>query len=271
MEQKGIKDYERYLREAGLSPNTVIVYDARARNFLQICGKRMPDRDMVCQYVEQLRKAYKPRTVNLSIISLNRYLRWAGYRELTVKTGRIQPRRSLNNILSIQEYHIMLDYAKRTGRKKYYMLMRVLAGTGIRVGELKYITVEAVRAGNTDVYNKGKLREIFVPNELSEALLEYCREEQIHTGILFEGSKGEAISRNAVWQMLTKLAVRAGVDKRKVNPHSFRHLFAKTYMSKYGNLAELGDILGHSNLETTRIYTITTVEEKRERMNLLGI
>lgn len=165
----------------------------------------------------------------------------------------------------------MLDYAKRTGRKKYYMLMRVLAGTGIRVGELKYITVEAVRAGNTDVYNKGKLREIFVPNELSEALLEYCREEQIHTGILFEGSKGEAISRNAVWQMLTKLAVRAGVDKRKVNPHSFRHLFAKTYMSKYGNLAELGDILGHSNLETTRIYTITTVEEKRERMNLLGI
>ena len=256
MEQKGIKDYERYLREAGLSPNTVIVYDARARNFLQICGKRMPDRDMVCQYVEQLRKAYKPRTVN---------------RELTVKTGRIQPRRSLNNILSIQEYHIMLDYAKRTGRKKYYMLMRVLAGTGIRVGELKYITVEAVRAGNTDVYNKGKLREIFVPNELSEALLEYCREEQIHTGILFGGSKGGAISRNAVWQMLTKLAVRAGVDKRKVNPHSFRHLFAKTYMSKYGNLAELGDILGHSNLETTRIYTITTVEEKRERMNLLGI
>lgn len=271
MENKEIDKYERFLEEKELSRNTVLLYTARAKNFLRTCDSREIDKSAVDQYVEQMRERYKPRTVNIYIISLNRYLRWSGHQECTVRTERIQPRRSLNNILSIQEYHTMLDYAQQTGRKKYYMLMRVLAGTGIRVGELQYITVEAVREGSTDVCNKGKVREIFISNELSGILLQYCEEEHIDTGILFEGNKGKAISRNAVWQMLTRLADRVGIDKKKASPHSFRHLFAKTYMNKYGNLAELGDILGHSSLETTRIYTLSTVEEKRKRMDLLGI
>lgn len=271
MEQEKLRAYEIFLQEAGLSRNTVLLYMARAKDFTEVCRNWECDRSVVIRYVEHIKASYRPRTVNIYIISLNRYLKWAGYPDYTVKTNRIQARRSLNNVLSIQEYYTMLDYAAQTGRKKYYMIMRVLAGTGIRVGELRYITVEAVRAGSVDVYNKGKSREIYIPGELAKMLLQYCREEHIDTGILFEGEKGKEISRNAVWQMLNKLALRAGVDRKKVNPHSFRHLFAKTYMNKYGNLAELGDILGHSNLETTRIYTLSSIEEKRRRMDMLGI
>ena len=271
MKQKEIEEYEHFLEETGLSRNTVLLYTARAKDFLCSCGGQMFGRKTVDHYVERMRAVYRPRTINIYIVSLNRYLRWAGCQEYMVRTERIQPRRSLNNILSMQEYHKMLDYAWKTGRKKYYMLMRVLAGTGIRVGELQYITVEAIKEGSTDVYNKGKVREIIISNELSDMLLEYCREENIDTGVLFEGNKGKAISRNAVWQMLTRLAGGVGVNKKKACPHSFRHLFAKTYMEKYGNLAELGDILGHSSLETTRIYTLFTVEEKRGRMDLLGL
>ena len=271
MEQEKIKAYEIFLQESGLSRNTVLLYVARAKDFTEVCRNWEDDKSMIHQYVEHIKTVYRPRTVNIYIISLNLYLKWAGYPDYTVKTNRIQARRSLNNVLSIQEYYTMLDYAVRTGRKKYYMIMRVFAGTGIRVGELRYITVEAVKAGSVDVYNKGKSREIYIPNELAKVLLQYCREEHIEAGILFEGKDGKEISRNAVWQMLNKLALRAGVDRKKVNPHSFRHLFAKTYMNKYGNLAELGDILGHSNLETTRIYTISSIEEKRHRMDMLGI
>lgn len=271
MKQKELQDYEAFLNDAGLSPNTVLLYVARAKDFITVCAKWESDKKIVNQYVEHMKSIYKPRTANTYIISLNRYLAWAGHPDYTMKTRRIQARRSLNNVLSIQEYYKMLDYAEQTGRRKYYMIMRVFAGTGIRVGELRYITVEAVRTGSVDVYNKGKNREIYIPNELAKLLLRYCKEEQIQTGILFEGAKGKAISRNAVWQMLNKLAKRAGVDRKKVNPHSFRHLFAKTYMNKYGNLAELGDILGHASLETTRIYTLSTIEEKRKRMDMLGI
>lgn len=271
MEQEKIRAYEMFLQEAGLSRNTVLLYVARAKEFTTECQNWENDKSVITRYAEHIKTSYRPRTVNIYIISLNRYLKWAGYPEYTVKTNRIQARRSLNNILSIQEYYTMLGYAATTGRKKYYMIMRTLAGTGIRVGELRYITVEAVKAGSVDVYNKGKNREIYIPHELAKTLLQYCGEEHIETGILFEGQRGKEISRNAVWQMLNKLAVRAGVDRKKVNPHSFRHLFAKTYMDKYGNLAELGDILGHSSLETTRIYTISSIEEKRHRMDMLGI
>ncbi|MCM1252828.1 MAG: tyrosine-type recombinase/integrase [Clostridium sp.] len=271
MEQKTIIAYEMFLKEAGLSQNTILLYVARAKDFVTVCQNWEHDKNMIQQYVEHIKTIYRPRTVNIYIISLNRYLKWAGYPGYIVKTNRIQARRSLNNVLSIQEYYKLLDYAAQTGRKKYYMIMRVLAGTGIRVGELRYITVEAVRAGSVDVYNKGKSREIYIPGELAKTLLQYCLEEHIDAGILFEGEKGKEISRNAVWQMLNKLAYRAGVDRKKVSPHSFRHLFAKTYMNKYGNLAELGDILGHANLETTRIYTLSSIEEKRHRMDMLGI
>lgn len=271
MKQKKLQEYKEFLEEKGLSSNTILLYVARAKDFTVSCPEWKRDKKIILQYVEKMKAFYKPRTVNLYIISMNCYLKWEGYPEYTMKTQRIQARRSLNHILSLQEYHRMLDDAQQSGREKYYMIMRVLAGTGIRVSELAYITVEAVRNGSVDVCNKGKSREIYIPDALSETLLQYCRKKHIAEGILFEGVKGKAISRNAVWQMLVKIADEAGVDKKKANPHSFRHLFAKTYMNKYGNLAELGDILGHSSLETTRIYTISTVEEKRKRLDLLGV
>lgn len=261
---KNVKRYEEFLEESGLSHNTIILYVARAKEFLKTCKGWETDKRIIVQYVEQMQEHYKPRTVNLYIISMNHYLKWSGYQEYTVRTRRIQAKRSLNNILSLQEYFLLLEHAKKTGRIKYYMIMKVLAGTGIRVSELGYFTIAAIKAGNVDVYNKGKTREIYIPESLSKLLLEYSREQQIEEGILFEGAKGRPISRNAVWQMLTKIAEEAGIDKRKANPHSFRHLFAKTYMNKYGNLAELGDILGHASLETTRIYTTSTVEENRD-------
>jgi site-specific recombinase XerD len=149
--------------------------------------------------------------------------------------------------------------------------MRLLAGTGIRIGELEYVTVMAIVKGSCIVFNKEKYHQIYIPCTLQEELLKYCRKEKISSGPIFLGNRQTPVSRSGVWKMLKKLAEMVGVPEEKVHPHSFRHLFAKSYRKQYGDITELADILGHSSIEMTRIYTVTTVEEKRSRLNSLKI
>ena len=141
--------------------------------------------------------------------------------------------------------------------------------TGIRVSELNFLTVEVLSAGKFTVGNKGRSREVYLPDKLITELNHYCKGENIQSGVIFRGNRQTAISRTAVYKMLVRLAELAGVEKKKAHPHSFRHLFAITYMRQYSDLTELADILGHSSLETTRIYTATSAEEKRNKLNSL--
>lgn len=184
---------------------------------------------------------------------------------------RVQRKQSLEDVLTIGEYRKLLQYAKESGREKYYMIMRTLAMTGIRVSELKYFTVETIKKPAICVRNKQKTREICISQKLRSELEKYCRGNGISVGIIFRGRNGEPISRIAVYKMLVRLADMAGIEKGKVHPHSLRHLFAVTYMEHYGNIFELADLLGHSSLETTRIYTRNTVRERGQKIDRLGL
>ncbi len=271
MEDKMIEEYRNFLMSKGKAKSTISTYVRQARHFMGVCGKCPKSKSVVEHYVETLKKQYKPATVNLYAIAVNSYLKWSGNEEMRIHTRKLKKMFVLENVISDQDYRMMLDYAKETGREKYYYIMRVLAGTGIRIGELRYITVENVKRGRGVVYNKGKCREIFISAGLQHILMEYCEQGNIHRGAIFTGTTGNVLSRSAVWQMLMKIADSVGVDRAKAHPHSFRHFFAKTYINKCGDLTALANILGHNSLETTRIYTMRTGEEIREQMDGLGL
>lgn len=267
-----IEGYKEYLQEAELSENTISVYLKQARDFQDFLdGRAISKKETVAYKKHLLNQGREKTSTNLYIVAVNSFLKYAGFGECVLKTERIQKRQCPENILSREEYDKMLSYARESGRDKYYCIMRTLALTGIRVSELGDCTVEALSSGKFMTSNKGKTREIYLPDKLIRDLMEYCRNSHIKSGSIFLGNTGKAIGRTSVYKMLVHLADIAGVPKEKAHPHSFRHLFAVTYMEKFPNLFELADILGHSNLETTRVYTITTGEAKREKLNLLSL
>lgn len=264
-------NYEEYLHSIDLSSHSICLYASQARRFEAYLNGRSISADIVKDYMNLLTDGHCPGTINTYIIAINHYLEWKGCNQLKRKTRRVQKKQSLDNVLSKEEYQALLSYAKDSGRKKYYLIMRLLAGTGMRISEMLSITVEMIKTGKIVVYNKSKYREIYITEALKTELLTYCDISNITTGYIFMGRKGRAMNRHSIWEMLKKLADMTGVPKEKVYPHSFRHLFAKTYMMKYGNLAELASLLGHSSLEITRIYTLTSAEEKRKEIEQLGL
>lgn len=263
--------YEKQMKIDELSERTIKKYLFDVKQWLDSQDKKINMESMLA-YKQSLTKTYAVSSVNSKLISVNRYLKWLKYDELILKTQRMQPKTDIENIISKEEYSRMLDFAKRTNRMKMYYVMRTIAMTGIRIGELKYITVSALENGRAEVYNKGKYRMIYISRTLSEELLEYCKACGIAEGIVFHGrNKGNNISAVGVWKNMKSIAEKSNVPSEKAYPHSLRHLFAKTYMEKVGDVTELSDLLGHSRLETTWIYTRTTSEEKRRRLERLDL
>ena len=271
MEQK-MNKYENFLREAELSESTISSYMRAVKDFNAFLGERNLEKQVVLEYKKYLQqKGNQSSTMNLYIIAINKFVRYCGEKQAVIKTVKCQSQKSLDNIINEDDYKKLLQYAVRAGQDKYYLIMKTMAVTGIRVSELRYITKNALERGYTRVNNKGKIREIYLPESLTEQLTGYCRKEGICEGVIFRGNSKQPISRNAVWKMLRKLADKGGEDQKKVFPHSFRHFFALSYMKKFSNIFELADILGHANLETTRIYTTASIEQKRQRLEQLDI
>lgn len=267
---KEIIKYADYLSETELSENTKEIYLRQAKVFMKFLGKRPITKKEVLAYKKYLTgKGYTRTTVNLYIVAANNYLNYTGHKNFSIKTERLQKRHYPENIIDKEDYRKMLDYAKDSGRLKYYYIMRMLALTGIRISELSDCTVESLAKGKFVTSNKGKTREVYLPDKLVKELNEFCMMQGIESGVIFRGDSGKAIERTSVYRMLVHLADMVGIPKEKAHPHSFRHLFAITYMEQYSNLFELADILGHSSLETTRIYTATTDEMKRKKMDKL--
>lgn len=267
-----IEGYRMYLFRKELSAGTEEIYMRQARMLLDFLDGRAITKEEMIAYKKYLSdKGLAVSTLNLYIVAANSYLRYAGYGECRVKTNKIQRRKSLENVISIEEYNRMLAYAKESGREKYYYIMKTMALTGIRVGELKFFTVEILNQEMITVNNKGKTREVYLPDKLLVELRNYCQKAHIESGAIFKGNSTNQISRIGVYKMLTHMADMLGIPKERVHPHSFRHLFAITYMNRYGNISELSDILGHSSLETTRIYAVTSIQEKRQKMEKLGL
>lgn len=265
---KELMRYNDYLRQKELAEGTIAIYSRQASNLLDYLDGKKITKEMMMAYKKYLISLNrKITTTNLCIAAINNYLKYAGYLECVLKSEKTMKNRSLENVVTIEEYRRMLSYAKESGREKYYFIMRVLVFTGIRISELSFLTVEVLEQGKFTVRNKGKTREVYIPEGLVKELNEYCKKQRIERNVIFRGNRQKPISRVAVYKMLIHLADMVGVKKEKAHPHSFRHLFAVTYMKQYSDLTELADIMGHSSLETTRIYTMTTAEEKRRRLN----
>jgi len=270
--EEKLVEYEKDMQMQELSARTIHKYLADIGDWLKQMEDVIITKEMVISYKKELSKNYKVASINSKIISVNRYLRWLDFSDLVVRTERIQAPNVLDKMITKENYFAMLKFAKDSGRSRLYYIMKTIAGTGLRVGELKYVTVQAITDGYTQIWNKGKYRYIYFSESLCMELMEYCNNSGINKGIIFIGRKEEkVITSAAVWKGLKNIAKELGIPEDTVFPHSFRHLFAKNYMEKVGDITELADILGHSRLETTWIYTKTTSAEKRKRLELLDL
>jgi site-specific recombinase XerD len=225
----------------------------------------------VLDYKEALVVRYKLATVNSLLISLDIYFSFLHEDSLRVKTLKIQRKSSLDSVLTPDEYKILLQTARKLGFTRLYYIIRTLASSGIRINELNYITTDMLAKGKTSIRSKTKFREIILPASLCSELRTYCNEQKIK-GIIFCGkTPNKLLDKSYIWRQLKELSIQSGVPKEKVYPHNFRHFFAKQYLNKYNDIVELSDILGHTSIETTRIYTRSSGAEKQARINALNL
>ena len=253
--------FKQYLYEEEKSDNTVKKYMRDVRAFCEWLDNRNVEKTMVLAYKKELCEKYLPASVNSMLSSLNTLFTFLHWDEMKVKTIKIQRRifSEKEKELTKEEYERLLMAAKEKKNERLYYLMQTIGATGIRISELKYITVASVNAEKATISSKGKIRQVFLPKQLCSMLKEYIKRKRIKTGSIFITKNGKPLDRSTVWKMLKDLCEAARVFKGKVFPHNFRHLFARTYYSLQKDIVRLADILGHSNINTTRIYTMEAV------------
>lgn len=269
-----ITDYRICLIAEELSDGTVRKYIRDVLAFRTWLGERELDKAAAAGWKEHLMsRGYAAVTVNAMLSSLNRFFGFMGWQECRVKFLRIQRRifRNLDRELSREEYEKLLETAQNLGNTRLKLLMETICATGIRVSEVKYITAEAVRKGRADISLKGKIRTIILPGKLCLKLRTYMKKRKITTGEIFLTRNGKSLGRCQIWKEMKELCRKAGILPSKVFPHNLRHLFARTFYKVYKDVVRLADVLGHSSINTTRIYLITTGETYAQQMNRLGL
>lgn len=266
-----IEVYQNYLIEKEKSPATISKYLHDIRSFGDWLFTSEFDKSVVLSYKAYLLERYSASSVNSIISSLNSFFAYLGWFDLKVKTVKIQRQIFASNEkeLTKAEYERLLNAAKNN--KRLYLLMQTICSTGIRVSELRHITVEAVVQKQAEINCKGKRRTVFLPNKLCEALKRYIKEQKIKSGPVFVTKNGKPLDRSNIWSDMKKLCKTAGVSESKVFPHNLRHLFARTYYSLQKDIVRLADILGHSSVNTTRIYTQESGEVHRLQIQKLGL
>ncbi len=271
--EKLIDSFRLWLYEEERSENTIEKYLRDVRRFAKCVGKTDLQKADVLDYKRKLCESYSPRSVNSVISSINAFFTFMGWYELKIKTLKIQRRifADKSKELSKAEYERLLIAAQNRKNERLYYLMQTVASTGLRVSEIKYVTCEAVRQGQAVINCKGKIRQIFLPKKLCKMLKEYTKAKNIKNGSVFITRNGRPLDRCAIWKMLKNLCEIANVDKSKVFPHNLRHLFARTFYSLQKDIVRLADILGHSSVETTRLYTMESGTEHIKQLQKLGL
>ena len=268
-----LSDFARQLQEDERSPATIENYLRHIRAFAAWAGGQAVTKDLATQWKEHLISQYRPGTVNTMLVSLNRFFAFLGWYDCQVKTLRIQRRlfREDCKELTRQEYQRLIAAAQSTGRERPMLLMETICSTGIRVSEVKYITVEALKLGKAEISLKGKIRTILLPNKLCRKLLKYAKKQRTASGEVFLTRNGTSLSRKQIWAEMKSVCEKARVAASKVFPHNLRHLFARTFYKACRDVARLADVLGHSSIETTRIYLISTGVEHAATLNRLRL
>ena len=271
---EGLADFARALRREERAAGTEENYLRHVRAFAAWLDGRPVTREGAAAWKESLLEAgYSPVTVNAMVAAVNKFFSLCGWADCRVKALRLQRRlfREEGRELTRREYDRLLAAARRSGKGRLELLMEAICATGIRVSEVKYLTVEAARAGRAEVHLKGKVRTILIPGKLRKKLLGYAKEKKIASGEIFLTRGGKSLSRKQIWAEMKALCKAAGVSPGKVFPHNLRHLFARTFYQVCRDVAKLADVLGHSSIETTRIYLISTGAEHARQLERLGL
>ena len=253
--------------------STVEKYLRDVRGFALWLGNRELTKETAAAWKAHLAEHYAPATVNAALAALNSFLRFAGREDCRVRFLKLQRRafRDQSQELTQSEYERLVAAAKKQGKARLALLLETIGGTGIRVSETAYITAEAVRAGKAVVALKGKIRTILLPAKLRSKLRSYAKAQGIASGPIFRTRTGRAISRRQIWAEMKGLCKAAGVAPSKVFPHNLRHLFAVVFYKVCRDVVKLADVLGHSSIETTRIYLMTTEKEHQRQLDRLRL
>ena len=275
-----LRSFQQYLLQEEREEGTIEKYLRDAGRFLEwINEEYLTDsagwKEKAIQWKEHLcGEKYSPTTINSMLAAVNKLLAFLGFPEIRVKYLRVQRKlfRQSEKELTKEEYLRLIESAHSLGRERLALLMEAICATGIRVSEVRYLTVEAAWAGRTEISLKGKIRTILLPGKLCRKLLKYAKKNKIASGEIFLTRGGNGLSRRQIWSEMKAICQKAGVAESKVFPHNLRHLFARTFYKVCHDVARLADVLGHSSIETTRIYLVSTgVEHARqlEKLNLI--
>ena len=273
LQETMISPYETALREGEKSAATMEKYLHHVRQFVAHDAGRRIDKALVLEYKTRLGKLYAPSSANAALAAVNGFLRFWGFESCCVKPFKVQKQVycSEEKELTREEYVRLIKAAKEKSSERLALLLETICATGIRVSELPYITVEAAVRGEAVVHCKGKTRTVFLPAALQKKLRRYMQSQKIQSGPVFITRTGKPMNRSNIWREMKALCERANVAPSKVFPHSLRHLFARTFYSIDHDVAKLADLLGHSNINTTRIYIITTGAEHRRKMETMRL
>lgn len=260
--------FEQYLHKEEKSENTIAKYLRDVRGFLVFLAGQSICKQAVISYKEHLTVQYAAASVNSMLIAINRFLRFCGWETCCVRLLKIQRQIYCpeEKELTRAEYIRLCRTAAQNRNKRLNLILQTICGTGIRVSELQYITVNAVKCGKAVIFLKGKTRTVFLVRELQKKLLHYAAEQGIQSGCVFVTKTGKPISRTNIWREMKSLCKQANVNPKKVFPHNLRHLFARIFYGLEKDIAKLADILGHSSIDTTRIYIASTGAEHRRKL-----
>lgn len=264
-----LEQFKQYLIEEEKSAATVEKYLRDTTAFMVYLTEREITKELVIKYKQKLMDAgYAVRSINSMLASINGLFSFLGWYDCRVKTIKLQRQIfcSEDKELTKAEYVRLINAAQQKKNDRLNLIIQTICGTGIRVSELQFITVEAAKIGQASVNCKGKIRTVFIVKELKKKLLQYAKEKHIIAGSIFITRTGKPVSRTNIWRDMKSLCEQANINPNKVFPHNLRHLFARTFYGIEKDIAKLADILGHSSINTTRIYIISTGDEHRKRM-----
>lgn len=268
-----IEEFKVYLYGRENAEATIQKYLTDIRTFFKYLGEDLTvDRMRLLEYKEWLVKLYAVNSVNSMLAALNQFLAFLEMDALKVRRIKVQKNLFLQEEkeLTVKEYKRLFATALKEGKEQLAICMETIVSTGIRISELVFFTVEAVKKECIEITNKGKYRRIFLPKQLKRKLLQFAKKQGISQGAIFITKNGKPKSRSNIWREMKNLKEKAGVDGKKIFPHNLRHLFARIYYETTKDIVGLGDLLGHSNLNVTRIYTANTGKIYQKQLDLMS-
>lgn len=253
------------------SPVTIEKYVHDVKMFFSFIGGKTVTKELVLEYKHQLMEQYAVRSVNSKLASLNSLFAFLDWSDCKMKSLKLQQQTYLAEEQELTKTDYFRLVAAARSNPRLQLILETICSTGIRVSELQYFTLEAVKTGTITVRCKNKTRNIFIPSKLKKKLLDFAKGQHMTGGILFRTKSGRSLNRSHIWAQMKKLCTAAQVNPRKVFPHNLRKLFARTFYCMEKDIAKLADILGHSSIDTTRIYIMSTGAEHRRKIEQLGL